>query len=203
MSLSIEWFPNCTHHVFLSHTGLDKADLILPVRDRLRASGVVPWIDQDDFKYGRDSFLALTEGILQCRHVVFFITPAMMANPKGWCPVELGYADIIERNLCEKATPLANIILPLIFLPNASEALPGTVWRTLWDKAAVYPPDRSPDRVGWAVGEIRRFLTGEQSRAEQFERRRLKDKAFNKLLNTKPGLQERVTTFEPQPLPPQ
>jgi TIR domain len=203
MSFSIEWFPNCTHHVFLSHTGLDKADLILPVRDRIIASGVVPWIDQDDYNYGRDSFLALSEGILACRHVVFFITPAMMANPKGWCPVELGFADIIERNLCDKATPLVNVILPLIFLPNAREALPGTVWRTLWDSGTPHDPDRHPDRVSWAAESICRFLEGEQRRAEQFDRRRIKDKAFGKLLNAKPGLQERVTTFEPQPLPSQ
>jgi hypothetical protein len=162
---------------------------------------VVPWIDEDDYRYGRDSFLALSEGILTCRHVVFFITPAMLANPKGWCAVELGFADLIERNLCEKALPLVNVILPLILLPKASDALPGTVWRTVWDQAAVHHPQRNPDQVGWAAGEIVRFLAGEQRRAEQFERRRIKDKAFNKLLNTKYGFQERVTTFEPQPLP--
>ena len=201
MSFLIDSFPRCTHHVFLSHTGLDKVDLILPVYQRLRSQGVIPWIDQDDFAYGRDSLVALEEGVLSCRHTAFFLTPAMLSNPKGWCPVELGYADLLQRNLRGNGVDLVNVILPLILLPDPNITLPGTVWRTLADRGPTYRPERDPDPVSWAVGAIHRFLLLEQRRAERFEQRRRKDRDFRDSLSRTPGLKQRVTVFEPQPIP--
>jgi TIR domain len=201
VSLLIDHFPRCTHHVFLSHTGRDKADLILPVYERLRSEGIIPWIDRHDYEYGRDSLVALGDGILNCRHVIFFLTPEMLANPKGWCPAELVYADLVQRNLRTPGADLVNVILPLIFLPNPSEALPGTVWRTLWDRGPSCRPEQTPDKVTWAVNEIRRFLRNEQRRAEQFERRCKREKTFRELLTSRPGMRERVTIFDPQPIP--
>jgi len=200
MSFLIDSFPRCTHHVFLSHTGQNKDALILPVYQRLRSQGVIPWIDRHDFSYGRDSLVALAEGVLYSRHTVFFLTPAMLANPKGWCPVELAYADLLQRNLQAAALTLVNVILPLIFLPDPNATLPGTVWRTLADRGPICRAKRNPDRVSWAVDEIHRFLSSEQRRSEQLERRCRKEKAFGDSLTGTPGLKERVTLFEPQPI---
>ena len=198
MAFLVDSFPRCTHHVFLSHTGLDKADLVVPVYQQLRTMGIIPWIDRHDFAYGRDSLVSLEEGVMFSRHVVFFLTPSMLANPKGWCPVELGYADLLQRNLRGNGIDWVNVMLPLIFLPEPNTTLPGTVWRTLADRGATHRPDRDPDRVTWAVETIHRFLLTEKRRAEQLERRAKKEKPFRDSLTRTTGLKERVTLFDPQ-----
>lgn len=200
MSFLIDSFPRCAHHVFLSHTGRDKEDLVVPVYRRLKALGVIPWIDRHDFAFGRDSLAALEEGVLLSRHVVFFLTPAMLTNSKGWCPVELAYADLLQRNLRGNGIDWVNVILPLILLPDPNAILPGTVWRTLADRGATHKPDRDTEQVSWAVEAIHRFLMMEQRRAEHLERRSKKEKAFRESLTRTPGLKERVTLFEPQPI---
>lgn len=199
MPFAIDFYPRCTHHVFLSHSGADKATLILPVYERLRARGIEGWVDRHDFAYGRDSLTALDDGVLNCRHVVFFLTPAMLANPKGWCQVELAYADLIQRNLRTPSLDLVNVILPLLFVPK--DTLAPTVWRTVSDRGQPHDPNRHPDAVGWAAEAIERFLRIEQGRAKQLEARRKRDDGFQRATALAPGLRERVTKFHPRPLP--
>ena len=98
MFWQITSFPKCEHHAFLSHCAEDRAVLVRPVYDRLLAAGVVPWLDQEHYYYGRDSRAALRDGILRSRHVVFFITDAMLDTPRGWCVFELAMTEVAELN---------------------------------------------------------------------------------------------------------
>jgi hypothetical protein len=80
---TIESFPPCTHHVFLSHSAEDRQELVVPVFELLSRRGVMPWLDRHDYPYGRGSRAALRDSILPCRHTVFFVTPAMLRQPRG------------------------------------------------------------------------------------------------------------------------
>ena len=85
MFWQIASYPFCEFHVFLSHCAEDRDWLILPVYDALAQRGIIPWLDREDYYYGRDSRSALRDGLLRSRHVVFFITQAMLDNSRGWC----------------------------------------------------------------------------------------------------------------------
>lgn len=116
-------FPICEHHVFLSHCAADRDWLIHPVYDHLTRRGVVPWLDRDDYYYGRDSRTALRDGLLKSRHVVFFVTRAMLEYSRGWTALELAFADILQSNLTYRGGPLVNVILPLFFVDPADSDL--------------------------------------------------------------------------------
>ncbi len=199
MPFAIDFYPRCTHHVFLSHSGADRKDLVWPVYERLKSRGVEVWLDQHDFEYGRDSLVALDEGVLNCRHVVFFLTYAMLENPKGWCPVELAYADLVQRNLRTPGLDLVNVVLPLKFVSD--ESLKPTVWRTLDDSGQSYNPTKHPDAVGWATTAIERFLRSGEALAKQRDIRSKRDDEFKLALESIPGLRDRVTKFHPRRLP--
>src|SRR5690554_4175430 len=74
----IEYWPKCIAEVFLSHCAEDRSGLVLPVYEELKRRGVIPWIDRHHYPASREAFEALREGLLKCRHVVYFITPAML-----------------------------------------------------------------------------------------------------------------------------
>jgi len=120
----VDSYPVCTRHVFLSHCREDYDDLVRPVYDALKSEGVVGWLDREDYTYGRDSRTALRDGVLRSRHVVFFITPAMISTGRGWCVFELAYAEILQANLLHAGGPLLNVFLPLFFLPQSDTILP-------------------------------------------------------------------------------
>lgn len=144
MRWSIDYFPKCSHHVFLSHCAEDRANLVIPVYDALTAAGVSAWLDQVDYTYGRDSRTALKDGVLKSRHVVFFVTPDMISTGRGWCVFELAYAEILQANLLHPGGPLANVFLPLFFLPLTDPTLPRTVWQATRDRGNFLEPKRGP-----------------------------------------------------------
>ena len=201
MGWIIDYFPPCRHHVFLSHSREDHDTLVRPVYERLVAAGVAPWIDRHHYPYGRDSRSALQASVLDCRHVVFFVTPAMLASPRGWCVLELGYAEILQSNLHAPGEPLAHLFLPLFFVPQSDAALPRTVWQAVRDRGAFHDPTRTPDALGWATDEICQFLRREERLASNWKARARRDADSRDALSTTNGLRQRVTHFAPVPLP--
>jgi hypothetical protein len=95
----LQSYPVCTHHVFLSHSREDHDPLVRPVSDALVADGVVPWLDREDYYYGRDSRSALRDGVLRSRHAVFFVTAELIASGRGWCAFELAFAEVLQATL--------------------------------------------------------------------------------------------------------
>jgi hypothetical protein len=200
MFWQITSFPRCEYHVFLSHCALDRQDMVHPVHDELKRRGIIPWLDRDDYYYGRDSRTALRDGLLRSRHVVFFVTLGMMDYRRGWCPMELAYSDLLQANLIHAGGPLLNFELPLIFLDRADVEFPRTAWDALRDRGIFHQP-ADGDPVIWAVNKIVEFLHREQDLALDMAKVVVPGQPVHQALAGRPGLVERVTQFDPSPIP--
>lgn len=205
MNLRVSWlvdyFPRCEFHVFLSHSREDHDRLVRPVHDSLRRQHYASWLDHHHYPYGVDSRTALRAAVLTCRHVVFFVTDAMVANARGWCVLELAYAELLQQNLTTAEGPHANVVLPLFFVSQASKKLPRTVWQSIRDRGAFHNPNGGLDAVAWATGRIMAFLKQESRNARRQTERSNRDVMFQESLASPIGLFERVTKFDPQPIP--
>lgn len=201
MFWTVHSYPPCTHHVFLSHCREDHDPLIRPAYDRLRAAGAEVWLDREDYHYGRDSRGALRDAVLRSRHVVFFVTRAMLSTGRGWCVLELAYAELLQATLTRTGGPLANVLLPLFFVPQTDADLPRSVWQLARDRGRFHDPAADADPAAWAAAEIARFLRDEQALAKDIAALARKDAAFRAELRGRPGLLERATRFDPGPIP--
>lgn len=199
MFWQITSFPRCEYHVFLSHCAIDRPHLVYPVYEELKRRGVVPWLDREEYYYGRDSRAALRDGILRCRHVVFFITLGMMDYRRGWCPMELAYSDLLRVNLLQRGGALVNVELPLIFLDRLDRDLPRSVWDFLRDRGTFHHPSQG-DAVVWACDQIVSFLQREQDLAFDMAKVIRPGEAVYADLSSRPGLVDRVTQFDPSPI---
>lgn len=200
MFWTVSSFPPCTHHIFLSHCREDHERLVVPVREGLRERNIVSWLDREDYFYGRDSRAALRDGILRSRHTVFFITEAMLASSRGWCVLELAFAELLQSGLVRPGGALANIILPLFFIPQDDLTLPRTVWQLLRDRGRFHGATDG-ERGAWAQNEIARFIRDEQRLAADHAAAMRTDHKSRKELERLSGLLSRVTKFDPQPVP--
>lgn len=84
----IEHWPSCVAHTFLSHCAEDRDHLVVPVYEELLRRRIVPWIDRKHYPLGRDAMEALQDELLKCRHVIYFVTPAMLNQGRGWAGTE-------------------------------------------------------------------------------------------------------------------
>ncbi len=200
MFWQISFFPRCEYHVFLSHCALDRDWLVHPVYEELRRQGVIPWLDQEDYYYGRDSRSALRDGLLNSRHVIFFVTLAMMDYRRGWCSMELAYADLLQANLIYAGGNLINLALPLFFLDRSDPEISRTIWGVPRDSGHFYSPTDG-DPVSWAVDQIVTFLRREQTLAINMGNGIAPGQLVHSHLIARPGLIERVSAFDPGPIP--
>lgn len=193
-------YPRCEYHVFLSHCAEDGRQLVHPVYDRLQQLRIIPWLDREDYYYGRESRTALRDGLLRSRHVVFFITLGMMDYRRGWAHLELAYSDLLQANLTHAGGPLMNVELPLFFLNHGDSGLLPTVWNALRDRGRFHSP-ADGDPVEWAVRQIQVFLQREQSLALDMAKVIVPGSPMHDRLSEHHGLLERVTRFDPGPIP--
>jgi hypothetical protein len=200
MFWQITSFPKCDYHVFLSHCALDRDGLVYPVYAELQRRRIIPWLDREDYYYGRDSRSAVRDGLLKSRHVVFFVTLAMMDHRRGWCSMELAYADLLQANLLYPGGVLLNLELPLFFLDRADLELPRTVWGLVRDRGRFHHPSDG-DSVTWAVDQIVQFLRREQALTVDMAKTLAPGEPVYAQLSARPGLIERVTKFDPAPIP--
>jgi hypothetical protein len=200
MFWQITSYPRCEYHVFLSHCAVDRRDLVYPVYEELTRRRIIPWLDREDYYYGRGSRIALRDGLLRSRHVVFFLTLGMMDYTRGWCQMELAFSNLVQANLVHPGGILLNFELPLIFLDGAHPDLPRTVWNDLRDHGRFHHPDDG-DPVTWAIEQIVAFLHREQNLALDMAKDLVPGQAVYEDLSRRPGLIERVTLFEPSPIP--
>jgi hypothetical protein len=226
MHWQIATFPRYTHHVFLSHAAEDRSRLVVPLWERLVARGVIPWLDRDDYTYGRSSRAALRDGILKCRHVVLLITDAMLRYNRGWCLLELAYAELLQANVIWPGGDLQHVILPLFIVRRNDRRLPRTVWQDRRTERQFFPgrlPLRNPvakmatnmlttagilpaiatfeSRAAWAADQILQFLRHEQGFTQQKTVEVSQDPILRAWVQSHPGLLERITSFEPGPIP--
>lgn len=200
MLWQLQFFPACTHHVFLSHCHEDREWLVIPLYEALRQEAIIPWLDRHDYPYGRTSFAALRDSVLKCRHTVFLVTRGMLAQPRGWGIVELAWADLLQENLHEPGGVLQTIILPLFFLPQDDEQLPRSVWQSVRDRAAFHRPEDG-DAVTWAVRQIGEFIGREAEQGLDNVTWLQQDSHAHARLQARPGLIDRVIARYPTPAP--
>ncbi|MGL6076495.1 MAG: toll/interleukin-1 receptor domain-containing protein [Fimbriiglobus sp.] len=196
MFWEIRSFPKCDYHVFLSHSGEDRLQLVDPIRVALESHGIIPWFDQTDYYYGRTSRAALRDGVLKSRHTVFFITDALLASPRGWCVMELTFSEILQANLMRPGGPLANPILPLFLVPHDDPRINRSVWQDLRDRGKFIPAN-TVDHVGWCLLAIRAFLVNEQKLSRDIAKTSRSDPAMKSEIEKTPGLLPRITKFHP------
>src|SRR5262249_13519760 len=151
---SVRHLPRCTHHVFLSHCAEDRDRLVQPVYTALENGKYSPWFDKHHYPAGQGAFEALREGILHCRHVVYFVTARFLAQGRGWSSVENAYANLLQENLRFGSLELCHVQFPLFFVPQDYAILHRSAWRPLIDRGRFYPPGRMDGgAVNWAVQE--------------------------------------------------
>jgi hypothetical protein len=195
--------PRCTHHAFLSHCAEDRVRLVLPVFQRLENLGYSPWFDQHHYPMGQGAFEALREGIIHCRHVVYFITAEFLKQGRGWNSVEIAYANLLQSNLHERGLELCHIQLPLIFLPKKHLTLVRSAWGPVTaDRARFYPRARvDGDAVVWATEQIVDFIQQEQTRGASLAIQVQQDPGFAQLLANELYLLRRIMYADPPPAP--
>ena len=200
MLWQIASYPRCERHVFLSHCAEDRSWLVHPISDELMRRQIIPWLDREDYYYGRGSRAALRDALLKSRHVVFFVTLGMLDYKRGWCPMELAYSDIIQTNLTQPGGLLLNFDLPLFFLDRGNPDLSRTAWDALRDRGLFHDPSDG-DEVTWGADQIANFLHREQDLVLNIAPVVQPGLPVHNALIGRPGLVERVTRFDPSPIP--
>jgi TIR domain len=194
--------PRCTHHVFLSHCAEDRARLVQPVFEELQNANYSPWFDQHHYPAGQDAYEALREGILQCRHVVHFVTAKFLAQGRGWNSVENAYANLLQTNLHERGLELCHVQLPLIFIPQGNPTLLRSAWGPLTSRALSYPSARvDGGAVDWAIQQIIGFIRQEEIRGAGLAIQVQNDPGFHPLLHAEQNLLRRIMCADPPTIP--
>lgn len=198
-SWSIENWPPCEFHVFLSHCAEDRERLVLPVYKHLQSEGVTPWIDRHDYPSRRNPFEALRENRLRCRHVVYLITPAMPRQPRGWTVVERTCAELIQQRMHHESFDLQSVELPLFLVDRSHPALVRSIWSTLADRGRFIRPRKR--RIPWCVAETVRYLLQEQRVAEEIASLIARNSKLRARLAGDDNLRLRVVGAIPEPIP--
>lgn len=195
---AIRHLPRCTHHVFLSHCAEDRDRLVVPVYNALENAQYFPWLDKHHYPAGQGAFEALREGILHCRHVIYFVTTRFLSQGRGWNSVENAYANLLQDNLHFQSLELCHVQLPLFFLPHGHVILQRSAWGPLVHRGRRYPPGRVDNAaVTWATEEIVAFIRQEESRGASLAEQIPNDPGFQTLLTEEPNLLRRIMCADP------
>ena len=201
----IEHWPRCGFHAFLSHVAGDRDSLVVPVLQGLERGGLASWLDAHHYPTGRDSHEALRESMLCCRHIVYFITPALLKQGRGWTAIESAYADLVHRQLALPSSALMQFELPLFFVDRDHRSLTRSAWRRLSDRGAFFRPrtkkttsgSRETDQINWAIDEITRFVRREENQSESVADRLQHDVALTERFARNPNLRDRLLGLAP------
>ncbi|MEO3740463.1 TIR domain-containing protein [Kosakonia oryzendophytica] len=70
--------------VFLSHSSLDKNNIVFPLHSYLQANDVATWLDTYEIDYGDNIVLKVNEGIDKADIGLFILTDNFFAKRSGW-----------------------------------------------------------------------------------------------------------------------
>lgn len=198
---SIRHWPRVAYHAFLSHAAEDRRRLVFPVCRALQYEGVLPWLDRHHYPAGGTAVTTLFEQVLRCRHVVFFITPALLRQGRGWPAVERTISEVIQQQLTWRGTEFSHVVLPLLFVPSGHPVLVRSVWQPLVERSAMYLVSRRERETwtGWAVRQILNFLREGDRRIESVQRRLKTDQDARSHFAVDPNLIRRIRGTDPVP----
>jgi hypothetical protein len=199
---TIDCWPTLGFDVFLSHCAEDRRRLVIPVFQQLRDLRLSPWLDQHHYPSSTDPFEALRDQLVRCRHVVYFITPNLLKQGRGWCAAERSYAELVQRHFQYAASTLWTYEIPLIFTHCDDERLRRSTWAPLLPKARWYALRSTPrmSKSSWAVREIKAVLQQQHATISATEVQIAADSQLQGFLAGFPGLRERLTSRLPDPL---
>ncbi|MCE9604159.1 MAG: toll/interleukin-1 receptor domain-containing protein [Planctomycetia bacterium] len=205
----IDFWPECTKHAFLSHCAEDRANLVSPVFEELERRKIAGWFDRHHYPAGRDSFETLREELLGTRHVVYFITPAMLNQGRGWTQIERGYSATIQQLLRYEDIELAHVELPLLFADSTDDVFQRLVYRSLIDKSlrCNIPILDAADgywgrnHVEWAADAIESFVHQEEQWAINLAVRFAQDSHLQERFATDDNRRRRILAESPPPFP--
>ena len=193
----VKCLPLCTHHVFLSHCAEDRARLVQPVYKALENNAYLPWLDRHHYPKGQGAFAVLREGIIRCRHIVYFVTAKFLGQGRGRGSVELAYANLLQENLRFRLE-LCHIQFPLFFVPQDKGSLLRSAWVPLVERGRFYPPGRvDSGAVHWAAQEIMAFVRQQERRGASLVAQVQDDPSFQSVLKDEPHLLQRITCGDP------
>jgi hypothetical protein len=95
----------CSHAFFISHVGEDSEavrQLAAEVAARSSRGGrpaLQCFLDVFSWQIGNDALGVIKEFLLRSDCMVAWVTPAYLANARGWVWIELAYAELIEASL--------------------------------------------------------------------------------------------------------
>lgn len=202
---TIRSWPACTRHVFMSHCQEDRDRLVLPLGDRLEQSGCSIWIDKHNYPLGRaNAFEVLRDKLLECRHVVFFVTANFLKQGRGWTGVERGYSTLLQENLMYGPREVCHVQLPLFFVPRNHKALARSAWgAVVGTGGGEFYPGGCCDAgaIEWARRTILRFVWQEQQFSLEVFDRMQRDSRMRRSLSSDPNLENRILGISPAPVP--
>jgi hypothetical protein len=210
----IDYWPGCVAHAFLSHCAEDRDRLVQPVFEELLRRRIAPWMDRVHYPLGREVIEALQEELLRCRHVIYFVTPAMLCQGRGWPGAERALTATIQQHLRD-GQEIAHVEMALLFVKTTDPAFQRSVWRSLVDKAESCPhpamlPAASSDagrrdwrenHVLWAAERVEQFVRQEEQWARELEVRFGEDPSLGRKYRHEPNLVRRLLAQDPPPLP--
>jgi hypothetical protein len=163
---------------------------------------VIPWFDRHHYPSSTDPFVALRNQLIRCRHVVYFITPHLLKQGRGWCAVERSYAELMQRHFECAAQTMWNLEVPLIFAERNDERLARSIWAPLLQKARWFGDRRAAriSKIDWAVSEIQLMLQQQHAQIDSIASHIKSDASLNAFIGQYPGLDERLVSRLPDPL---
>ncbi len=192
----IDSFPKCRFHVFISHAAEDRAWLVEPLCERLKADGTIPWFDRHHYPAGTDPYEALRSGILECRFIVYLITLATLANSRGWQSIEKGYGGILQDCFRVPGGELSRVELPLFFVPRTHAVLNRSVWQSTISRGQFHDSGAT-SAVEWATNMIARFRRREEVRGAVIGAAVAADPVLNSFVGNWRGMSDRITAAFP------
>jgi len=158
-SAKIQWWPEPRFHAFLSHSAEDRSRLVEPVRQELLARCITPWFDQTEYPAGMDPFYTLQESLLDCLHVVYFVTHANVSQGRGWSASERTISTNIQSHFISGPDTLHNYQLALYFTPQTHTETMKSVWNPLrqYGRTTNHRVG-SQNSIKWAADTIEEFL---------------------------------------------
>lgn len=98
--------------VFLSHSSLDKTEIVLPFARELERRRITYWLDAEEIQWGESVVLELNKGLRNSQYLVAFITDAFLNS--RWAVMELASA------LHAQISRGQNRILPIVAASSVS-----------------------------------------------------------------------------------
>jgi TIR domain len=162
-AIEIQDWPSPRFHVFLSHVAEDRNRLIEHVHRKLIKNRITPWYDQTDYPAGMEPIDTLQESLLNCHHVVYFITACNLSQGRGWSSAERAISSRINRHFHISSHAVHHYELPLFLVPHHHTETARSIWNPLRQGGK-----QCPHRIGtensidWAVNVITRFVSEQQ-----------------------------------------